>query len=64
MICNILGCDSEAYANVMFYHFEQGIQNPIVDRSWGFALIMLYKFQIMIVQFGFKCYIEKDSDWN
>jgi hypothetical protein len=32
MICNMLGCDTEAYANVMFYHFEEGSSKPYCQQ--------------------------------
>ncbi len=39
MICNMLGCDTEAYANVMFYHFEEGSSKPYCKQIMRFCII-------------------------
>jgi len=43
----MLGCDTEAYANeayanVMFYHFEEGISKPYCQQIMGFCINQHY----------------------
>jgi len=38
MICNMLGCNSEAYANVMFYHFELGSSKAYCRQIMRFCI--------------------------
>jgi len=38
MICNMLGCDTEAYTQVMFYHFEEGSQSPYCKQIMRFCV--------------------------
>jgi len=39
MICNMLGCNTEAYANVMFFHFEEGFTKPFCKQIMRFCII-------------------------
>ena len=39
MICNMLGCNTEAYAQVMFYHFADGSQRPHCKQIIMFCII-------------------------
>ena len=38
MICNMLGCDTEAYTHVMFYHFEEGLKKPFCKEIMRFCV--------------------------
>ena len=38
MICNMLGCATEAYANVMFYHFEEGSSKHYCQQIMRFCI--------------------------
>ena len=38
MICNMLGCNTEAYAKVMFYYFEEGMRKPFCKEIMRFCI--------------------------
>jgi len=38
MICNMLGCNTEAYTQVMFYHFEEGSRSPYCKQIMRFCV--------------------------
>ncbi|AJW71220.1 hypothetical protein NADRNF5_1539 [Nitrosopumilus adriaticus] len=39
MICNMLGCDSEAFTQVMHYYFEEGIRRPFAKCIMRFCTL-------------------------
>ena len=38
MICNMLGCNTETYTNVMFYHFEKDLKKPFCKENMRFCI--------------------------
>ena len=38
MICNVLRCNTEAYAKVMFYHFEEGSSKAYCQQIMRFCI--------------------------
>jgi len=39
LICNMLGCNSEAFAQVMHYYFEEGVRRPFAKCIMRFCSI-------------------------
>lgn len=38
MICNMLGCNSEAFTQVMFYYFEDSMKKPFCKEIMRFCI--------------------------
>lgn len=37
-VCNMLGCNTEAFAKVMYYHFEDGMKRPFCKEIMRYCM--------------------------
>ncbi len=37
MLCNMLGCNTEDYAKVLFYYFDKGMKKPFCKETMRFC---------------------------